>query len=153
MRKTPRLLFVLSDGGRARLVERSPENGHFRTVREIDGARMLEGLRHELRASPPGRSFASVGARRAAVGRERYVREAKTKFVGSVAEEAVALCHSQGIDGVVIVAPGRLIADLRHPFEGKVAVVNAIRKDLTKTPDADLGAWLNHLFTLPSLAT
>lgn len=152
MHKTPRLLFVLSDGGRARLIERSPNSGHLRTVREIDSARMLERLRHELRASPPGRTFASVGARRSTVGADRYLREAKTKFVEFVAEEAVALCRSQDIDGVVIVAPPRLIADLGHPFEGKVRVVDTIRKDLTKTPDADLGAWLNHVFSPPSPA-
>ena len=53
---TSKLLYVLTDGGRARLVERSPSSGDFVTIEEIDNQAALRQLRRELRASPPVRT-------------------------------------------------------------------------------------------------
>ena len=54
--RTRRTLFLLTDGARARFVERSSQTGDFATVVEVDRRDRLGVLRAELRASAPGRS-------------------------------------------------------------------------------------------------
>lgn len=148
-----KLLFLLADGGRARFVERSQPNGHFVTFAEIDRTQALSQLRSELRASPPARTHASTSPRRSAVGKEDYIRPAKEAFMAEVAERAVALVRERQLDGVFLAAPSQLISPLRAHLDGAAPVVGAIRKDLTKVQDHDLGAWLSaaHASLQPSL--
>jgi protein required for attachment to host cells len=138
-----KLLFVLADGGRARLVERSNATGHFVTVETIDGAHDLEQLRRELRASPSARTHESASPRRSTVGPADYIRSAKEAFMGEVAGRALAVVRARQFDGVVLAAPRQLVGPLRAQFATHTTVAGAIRKDLTKTPDHELGAWLN----------
>lgn len=138
-----KLLFVLADGGRVRFVERSPSNGHFVTFEEIDRTAALSQLRTELRSSPLARTHASASPRRSAVGRHDYIRPAKEAFMADVAERAVVLVRERRLDGIFLAAPPQLIGPLRACFDGAAPVAGAIRKDLTKAPDHELGAWLN----------
>jgi protein required for attachment to host cells len=140
-----KLLFVLSDGGRARLVERAASDGAYSTIEEIDGTGRLATLRKDLRASPPGRSFSSASPRRAAVGPEDYLRPTKEAFVREVAERAAEVCRSRKFKGVVVAAPSRLLAELRRGVEEHAPVAASLCKDLTKAPDHELGAWLDDL--------
>lgn len=142
-----KLLFILADGGRVRFVERSQSNGHFSTFEEIDRTQALAQLRAELRASPPARTHASASPRRAATGKEDYLRPAKEAFMTEVAARAVALVRERRLDGVFLAAPTQLIGPLRTGLEGTAPVVGAIRKDLTKTPDHELGEWLGEART------
>jgi protein required for attachment to host cells len=142
-----RLLFVLTDGGHARLVVRSPTDGHYVTCEEVDGSDRIEAVRAEMRATVPGRTSFSAAPRRSAVGPESYLRAAKEAFVGEVAGRAVAICREEGLAGVVIAAPPRLIGPLQARLQDRVAVAGAIRKDLTRTPNSQLGAWLNDVRT------
>ena len=141
------LLFVLADGGRARFVERDVETGAFVTLEAIDNAASLRRLRRELRASPPARTFNSVGRLRHAVGREDYLRPAKEAFVATVASRAVELVRRRGLQGVVLAAPPQLIGPLRRRFrDGLVALVaRTIGKDLTREPDHALDTWFERL--------
>lgn len=141
-----RLLFLITDGGRARLVERAPGTRHYMTVEEFDGASALQALRDELADSPPGRSISSTSPRRAKVGREDDLLPAKVAFVNTVADHAATVCSRGGYDAVVVAAPPRLIGPLRRHLEGRVAIAGAVRKDLTKTPDAALGEWFDQGF-------
>jgi protein required for attachment to host cells len=143
------LLFVLTDGGRARLLERSPGDGHYVTIEEIDGSGKLQATRSEMRATPPGRANASASPRRSAVGPEDYLRDAKEAFIGEVADRAVAVCRQRDLAGVVIAAPPRLIGPLRTRLEDSVTVAGEVRKDLTKAPNVELGAWLNAALSGP----
>lgn len=152
MPRAPKLLFLITDGGRARLVARSPENGHFLTLEEIDGAPALKTLRQELRASPPPRAISSTSPHRSAVGPEDYLRPAKEAFIAKVAERAADVCNSRQMAGIVVAAPARLMGPLKAQLDGRAAVVGAIRKDLTKTPNKALGTWLNDVSTNPALA-
>ncbi|TAJ69833.1 MAG: hypothetical protein EPO51_20095 [Phenylobacterium sp.] len=142
-----KLLFVLADGGRVRFVERSPSSGHFVTFEDVDRTQALSQLRTELRASPPARTHASASPRRSAVGQEDYVRPAKEAFMAEVAARAVALVRERKLDGVFLAAPPQLIGPLRAHLDGAAPMAGAIRKDLTKVPDHELGAWLNEAHT------
>lgn len=133
------LLFILADGAHARFVKRNRDTGAFLTVRELDGSHRLKNLRRELRAGPPpGRSHESGSPARHGVGREDYARQAKEAFVADVAREAAEFADVGG--AVVVVAPARLVSALRDELGAKVAAV--LNKDLVKTPDHELGRWL-----------
>jgi len=134
-----RLLFILADGAHARFVKRNRDTGAFLTVRELDGSHRLKNLRRELRAGPQrGRSHESGSPTRHGVGREDYARQAKEAFVTDVAREAAEFA---GIgQALVLVAPARLVSALRERLDAKVAAV--LNKDLLKTPDHELGRWL-----------
>jgi protein required for attachment to host cells len=146
------ILYLITDGGRARFIRRSPSTGHFATVEEIDGGERLRILRQELRSSLPARSFSSASPRRSAVGKEDYLRPAKEAFAAEVADRAVALAEREQLGGIFLAAPARLLGPLRLRLDRRVPVVGAIRKDLTKAPDHELGAWLNDALKRPLLS-
>ena len=141
--RPPRTLFLLTDGARARFVERSSQTGDFATVSEVDRRDRLEVLRTELRASAPGRSVQSGTPERHSVGREGAFRQAKQAFVEEMADRAAEVCREREFQAVFIAAPARLIGPLRRRLATQAAVAGALQKDLTKTPDAALGRWLN----------
>lgn len=136
-------LYVLADGARARFVERRSEPRSFATIEEIDSRAQLRELRQELRASPPSRVMQSGSAgRRHTVGVDDAVQRAKADFIQTVAERATDLYRTGGYSEVVVAAPDRLLTPLREQLEGGGARTVAINRDLTKTPDCDLGDWL-----------
>ncbi|MDP1736510.1 MAG: host attachment protein [Caulobacter sp.] len=137
------LLFLLTDGGRARFVEQSPDSGDFVTIETLDHTVRLRQLRGELRASPPARTFSSTSPRRSSVGREDYERAAKEAFMAEVADRASELFQSRGRKGVFLAAPSRLIGVLRERLGHRAAIAGTLGKDLTKAPDHELGAWLD----------
>lgn len=136
-------LYVLTDGGRARLVERNAA-GDFATVVELDHRAELRTLRRELRTSPPPRSFEGQGGSRHAVGLEgrQYLDQSKMAFMDEVAEAAARRANEARAKGVVIAAPARLLEPLRERIQGQVSIVGSVSKDLVKTPDHELGRWL-----------
>lgn len=137
-----KLLYVLADGGRARFVRRSAETGDFTTIDEIDQGRQLRQLREELRGSPRVRTHDSLGDGRHSVGSEDYFRSAKEAFMAQVADRAVVLAQQERLAGVFLVAPSRLLGVLRRNLEGRIPIAGQLRKDLTKSADHDLAAWL-----------
>ena len=150
---SPQLLFVLTDGGRARFVERTRENGHYVTLEELDASARLQQLRRELRASPPVRTISSTSPRRSAVGPDGFLRAAKEAFVAEVAARAQEICRSRAFAGVVVAAPSRLIGRFKAELDARTPIAGTIRKDLAKTPDSELGAWLNQLYLNPPPAS
>lgn len=142
--RAPKTLFLLTDGARARFVERSAQTGGYATVSEIDRRDRLEVLRGELRASAAGRSLQSGTPERHAVGREGAFRQAKEAFIEEMADRAVEICREREYQDVFIAAPARLIGPLSRRLATQAAVAGALQKDLTKTPDAALGRWLGH---------
>jgi protein required for attachment to host cells len=141
-------LYVLADGARARLVERSRETGHFVTFVEIDARERLEQLRRELRASHAVRSRQSGTPQRNTVGREDFTRQSKEAFVTEVADRAVDVARQRGFETIVVAAPARLIGPMRDRLAGRAQVSGVLERDLTKSPDAALPKWLDHVFSV-----
>ena len=140
------ILFVLADGGRARLVRRSSETGDYVTVREIDGGDRIKEVRAWMRTHPAGRSQESGGtSRRSAVGPEDPYRQVKTEFMAKAAAAAKDFGAEHACEGVVLVATRRLLPILREQFASGPKVLNRLAKDLTKVPDHELPAWLSDL--------
>jgi protein required for attachment to host cells len=138
-----KLLYVLADGARARFVEHREVPPRFATIDEMDARDELQRLRRELRSSPRARNqqSGSPGLQHT-IGREAPIREAKEAFASAVAERAKSLVQDGGYEGVVVAAPDRLLASLSGRLEEARITTAAINRDLTKTPDSALGAWL-----------
>jgi len=144
------LLFVISDGGRARLVRRAPDGGGFVTIEEMDNGETLRALKAERAANPATRVFDSVGSGRHGAGKDDSDRLAKEAFVVEVADRAVALVRQNDLAGVYVAVTTTLAAPLRDRLAASVTVFGTISKDLTKVPDPELGAWLDDARYAPS---
>lgn len=145
----PRLLYVLADGAHARFVDWSAETHAFVTAKSMDGSHLLDVVRAEQRDEPAGRSFESASPARHGVGREDSYRRAKQAFAADVAKTLREHLRRTSYEGVVLVAPPRLLKVLRAGLAGFSPVVGELGKDLTKTPDHELGEWLSPLSLAP----
>jgi protein required for attachment to host cells len=137
-----RLLYVVADGAAARLLERR-EDGEFVILRELDGRSRLAAVRELQRDEHAGRSMESATTARHAVGREDGYGRAKAAFARETAAAAKELIAGDSWSGVVLAAPSRLLRVLREELEGRANVIHAVAKDLTKTPEHELGRWLD----------
>jgi protein required for attachment to host cells len=146
----PKLIYVLADGAHARFVERNADTGDFVSFQHMDGSGQLDTLREEQRNEQTGRTFESSGGHRHGVGRDEDVYErAKADFAAQVAGRLSELAAQRKPEGVVLVAPPRLLAPLREGLAASVPVVGELGKDLVKTPDHELGDWLGALAFVP----
>jgi protein required for attachment to host cells len=143
MPKHLNLLYLIADGGVARIAERAAGTGDFVTRRTLDGKARLATLREEQRDEEAGRSMESATSARHAVGREDVYRRAKADFARHAADVVSEAMASGVWEGVVLVAPARLLPVFRAELEGRAQVVHTLAKDLTKTPDHALRRWLD----------
>ena len=135
MRSPRKILFVLADGGRARLVEQSADTGAYVTLTEMAAPR-------------PRRSGVKVAVFQS-FGHGRSTTEpspdaparSDAAFLKDVGRLAVETATETGCEGVVLVAPARLMSSLRRSVKG-ATVIGELAKDLTKTPNYELGEWL-----------
>lgn len=132
--------FLIADNAHARWVRRSPGGEDFVTVREMDAPPAPP-------AHPQGVAFESGGGRfnieekRGAVAKHRY------RFAETLAEEINAKAAHGDIERLCLVAPTRLLAEIRRQLTpvAETRLVHALAKDLTKTPDHKLRNWLQSL--------
>ncbi|MBK5198343.1 MAG: host attachment protein [Methyloceanibacter sp.] len=141
--KHARLWYVIADGGMARFVERD-ENGAFRTVLSFVSSELHERS-HDLGLDRPARVRESANTARHAIEPRRDLHDAaKEDFVKLVAEKLDAE-HGRGqFDKLVLVAPPRVLTELKQHLSKPMAklVVDGLQKDLTKVPDHDLAQHL-----------
>jgi protein required for attachment to host cells len=142
--KTSKIWYVIADGGAARFVERDLR-GMFRTVVSLVSPKVHERS-HDLGLDRPARVQESASPSRHAVEPRRDLHEAaKEDFVRTVAAE-LAVLHEQGqFDELVLVAPARVLGELKDSLSKPMAkvVVKELQKDLTKVPDHELAGHLS----------
>lgn len=141
MPKPLRTRFVIADGARARWVRRSDTADDFTTVRELH-ARPAEN------GAPQGVVFASAHGQRFSVEeRDSAVRMHRLRFAQDVADAInVEVAHGE-LDRLALVAPPRVLSAIRQRLStaASARLAHTLAKDLTKTPDHELGAWLRRL--------
>jgi len=96
---------------------------------------------HEQGTDRPGRAFARAGTHiRSAVQTTDWHELEKERFAVSVAAAMERLVRAERVKKIVIVAPPRTLAELRHAFHADVKnrIVAEIDKDLTKHPIWDI---------------
>jgi protein required for attachment to host cells len=142
--KKPKLWYVITDGGRARFVERD-EAGAFRTLSSFVSTELHKST-HELGLDRPARVRESASPSRHAVEPRRDLHEAaKEDFVRTVAAELAALLNQGQFDELVLVAPPGVLRELKDSLSKPTAkvVVKELQKDLTKVPDHELTGHLS----------
>lgn len=133
--------FVIADGGRARWVKRSDHADDFVTVRELTAAPSFKG-------GPGGVAFEGGSGQRFTIAeKDDAVRQRRLRFAGEVAEAINAEALAGGIQRLAVVAPARVLGAIREQLnpEASARLARTLSKDLTKTPDHELGEWLRPL--------
>jgi protein required for attachment to host cells len=141
--KHAKILYVIADGGRARFVERD-EEGAFRTIASFVSSEIHERS-HDLGLDRPARVKESANSARHAIQPRRDLHSAaKEDFVKHVAGEIDGE-HGRGrFDKLVLVAPPRVLTELKEKLSKAMAklVADGLQKDLTKVPDHELATHL-----------
>ena len=91
---------------------------------------------HDQGTDQPGRAFSSIDGRRSAVGQTDWHELEERHFAREVASALEKVVRERKCKALVIVAPPRTLAELRHAFHADVKsrIVAEIDKDLTKHP-------------------
>jgi protein required for attachment to host cells len=145
--KHPRTWYVVTDGGRARILLKREEHDAFDTQREFVSADIHRHT-HELGSERPGRTRESAAsAHHTLQPREDLHRAEKRNFVYDVARALNEANARDEFDHLILVAPAHALGELNHaldaPTQRKIAA--RLQKDLTNVPNADLGKHLTDL--------
>ena len=96
---------------------------------------------HEQGSDRPGRTFKRAGTNlRAGVEETDWHELEKHRFADRVASAIEQLVRAKKANAVIVVAPPRTLAELRHVFHADVKrrIIAEVDKDLTKHPIWDI---------------
>ena len=84
----------------------------------------------------PGRSVSTIGTARSAVEEVDWHHIAKERFAGEIAEALYRHAHDNHFDKLVVIAPAKILGNLRKAFHAEVTdkIVGEISKELTSHP-------------------
>lgn len=147
MLKQPALAFLVADRGRAQLLLRHSD-GRYDVLAEFEAP-----PRFRPRRDTRVRVYASVGTARSTTGDATSSADRRA-FAAELAAGLERALARGAFERLVLVAPARMLADLRRELSGAVArtVVDAAPKDLTKLPQAELRRVLDDIALSPSRA-
>jgi protein required for attachment to host cells len=88
----------------------------------------------------PGRSTASPGIARSAMEEVDWHHLAKERFADELAEALYRYAHANGFQRLVIIAPPKILGNLRRAFHAEVLdrIAAEIPKELTTHPVAEI---------------
>jgi protein required for attachment to host cells len=126
---------VVCDGRKALIFENSGDA-------KFPNLQMKETYDHpdlstrEQRASPPGRSFQSMGQGRSAVTQTDWIDESERAFLKSLAQRLNSAVAEGRTKALTMVAPPRALGMIRSELSAVLrrAIVREIGKDLAKHP-------------------
>jgi protein required for attachment to host cells len=95
---------------------------------------------HEQGSDAPGRAYSSVGWGRSAVEETDWHELEKERFAASIADRINKAAQSAAFKQLVIVAPPKILGDLRHELtkETETKILAEIPKDLTHHTIAEI---------------
>jgi protein required for attachment to host cells len=132
------LIFV-GDGQRA-LFLRNKGDSKFPNLRVERVFAEPDPPTHDQGTDRPGRAFQSVGSGRSSVETTDWHRLEKNVVADHVAAALEKLVQGGGVKAIVVVAPPRTLAELRHAFHADVTskIIAEVGKDLAKHPVWDI---------------
>lgn len=137
-------LVLVSDGRRARLMRnqgtpRKPQLIVEHSLEQVNPATREQGT------DRPGRKHESMGNSRSAVEQTDWHQLQEERFAAEIAEMLYKLGHAGRYEELVVVAPPRMLGDLRAKFHREVsdAVVAEVPKDLTTYTVPEIGKMLS----------
>ena len=120
------IAILLANGGHARFLLRDPETEDFHTIATIEDGPWGRSL-------GPGRS-----------GLDGPVRRRRVQaFISVIAEHLRELVATHTVEGVVVVAPGRMLTDLAEAVAAVCPAASLLSKDMLKVEDHDLARSLS----------
>lgn len=143
--KPDRTWILIADAGRARVLE---SLGFGKGARPVDGFASesnLPSTTHEMVADRQSRSQESSSPTRHAIEPRTDPREQlKRHYLEMLADDLDRRLQANEYEKLIVVAPPHALGVLRAAFSDRVkGVVTAeLAKDLTKTPDSELGSHL-----------
>jgi len=140
--KHPRTWYVVTDGGRARILQKQDAQDAFETNREFVSAD-LHHHSHELGTERPGRTHESANSAHHAVQpREDLHRADKRNFIYEVAKALNEANVRDEFDRLILVAPAHALRELNHALDEPTQrkIVAQLQKDLTNVPNADIAS-------------
>ena len=141
MIKPLRTQFVIADSSRARWVARSEHADDFVTVKELHAS-------HQSHGHPTGVAFEGYAGQRFNIGeRDAAVQQHRLHFANDVAEAINAESEAGETERLAVIAPARMLTAIRQRLgaQANARLAKTLSKDLTKTPDHELGDWLRRL--------
>jgi protein required for attachment to host cells len=131
----PDALVMVGDGARALFLRNRGTRAHVDLVLERQVEQENPPTR-EQGTDRPGRRPGSDGVSQSAVGETDFHQLAEQKFAARIAEDLYRMGHAQEFAALVVVAPPRMLGDLRAALHPEVTqrIVAEIPKDLTGHP-------------------
>ena len=128
--------WVLVCDGRKALILRNAGDATFPNLQTKETHSHPNASTREQGASPPGRSYQSVGSSRSAVDQTDWHDEAERTFLKSLAARLDKAVTSGETETMTIVAPPRALGMMRPLYSAalKRAIVGEVQKDLIKVP-------------------
>jgi protein required for attachment to host cells len=125
-------LILVGDGEKALFLR---NKGHRNDVRlEIENIVWHDNpASHEQGSDEPGRTFASVGSARSAMEETDWHQLGEERFVTEIARTLYTLAHAKKFDALVVVAPPKVLGQLRKEFHKEVTdrITGELPKELT----------------------
>ena len=105
----------------------------FPNLRRLSVVENPDPPTHEQGSDAPGRAFGSVGEIRSSVEDTDWHELQKERFAASIAEQINKAAMANAFSQIVIVAPAKILGDLRHELakETQGKIVAEIGEDLT----------------------
>jgi protein required for attachment to host cells len=132
----PHDAFVFVGDGRKALFLRNEGDEKYLNLKTEQVLRDQNPATREQGSDQPGRTFASVGARRSAMEETDWHVIEEQRFAHDIAAALQRIVRERKVKALVVVAPPRTLAELRRAFHSEVKsrIVAEIDKDLTKQP-------------------
>ena len=134
--RIPHNALVLVADGRKSLFLRNEGDAEFLNLVVEDQRAHADLADHELKSDAPGRSFASVGARRSAIAEADYHQIEEDRFAADTAALLSKRAQANGFEQLIIVAPPRTLGELRQHYDKatEAKILAEVDKDLVNHP-------------------
>ena len=95
---------------------------------------------HEQGTDKPGRAFASAGTARSAMEETDWHQLGEERFAADIADTLYRLAHANKFEALVVVAPPKVLGNLRKAFHKEVVdrIIGELPKNLTSHPVPDI---------------
>lgn len=132
--------WILVGDGRRAMVLRNDGLAETPNLHCIASRETTNPPTREQGTDAPGRAYASVGGMRSSVDNTDWHEQEERRFAASVAADLNAAAHDGRYEHLIVVAPPRILAELRQDLSGeaKARLRAEIDKDLTRHTIADI---------------
>jgi protein required for attachment to host cells len=134
--KIPHDAYVFVGDGRKALFLRNDGDEKFLFLKTEQVFTDVNPPTHDQGTERPGRTKSAGTTQRSAVEPTDWHHIEEHQFAGRVAEALEKIVRERHVKALVVIAPPRTLADLRHAFHAdvKARVIAEFNKDLTKMP-------------------